>query len=116
MATLEVPAQVSECPPTAPAVRSVRRATARRASARRAAARSRQSDGEASIIGFLANHPKSTVGDLARSLNLDPEYVSACLMQLTGTGEIDKATDGYSPAVRPREKRSGAAGVVRVGG
>lgn len=47
---------------------------------------------------FLANHPKSTVGDLARSLNLDPEYVAVCLMQLARAGEIDKSADGYSNA------------------
>ena len=96
MAPHEVPAQVPEPSPAAPAARSVRRATARRASARRASARRRQRDDEASIIGFLANHPKSTVGDLARSLNLDPEHVAVCLMQLAGAGEIHKAADGYS--------------------
>lgn len=99
MAPLEVQAQVSEHRPVPPAARSVRRATARRASARRASARSRQNDGEASILGFLANHPKSTVGDLARSLNLDPEYVATCLTQLASAGEIHKATDGYSTRV-----------------
>jgi DNA-binding MarR family transcriptional regulator len=96
MASLEVPVQVAERTPVAPAARSVRRATARRASARRASARRRQSDGEASIIGFLANHPRSTVGDLARNLNLDPRQVGACLTQLAGAGEVRKASDGYS--------------------
>ena len=96
MAPLEVPAQLPERIPAAPAPRSVRRATARRASARRASARRRQRDDEASIIGFLAEHPKSTVGDLARGLNLDPEHVATCLMALTGAGEIHKASDGYS--------------------
>jgi DNA-binding MarR family transcriptional regulator len=47
-------------------------------------------------MAFLANHPKSTVGDLARSLNLDPEYVAVCLMQLARAGEIHKSADGYS--------------------
>jgi predicted transcriptional regulator len=47
-------------------------------------------------MGFLANHPKSTVGDLARSLNLDPECVAVCLAQLGRVGEIHKAADGYS--------------------
>jgi hypothetical protein len=79
-------------------------ATARRASARRASARRRQNDGEASIIGFLANHPKSTVGDLARSLNLDSQQVAACLTQLAGAGEVRKAAHGYNtlPSDRPR--------------
>jgi hypothetical protein len=96
MAPLEVLAQVPEAGRTAPAVRSVRRATARRASARRAAARRRQRDDEASIIGFLANHPTSTVGDLARSLNLDPGRVAVCVTQLAGAGEIHKEAHGYS--------------------
>jgi DNA-binding MarR family transcriptional regulator len=98
MAPLEVLTQVPQRSPVAPAARSVRRATARRASARRAFARRRQGDDEASIIGFLANHPKRTVGDLARSLDLDREHVAACLMQLAGAGEIHKASDGYSTA------------------
>ena len=98
MAPHEVQAQAPEPSPVAPAARSVRRATARRASARRASARSLQSDDEANIMAFLANHPKSTVGVLARSLNLDPEYVAVCVMQLARAGEIDKSADGYSSA------------------
>lgn len=91
-----VVAQVSERSPAAAPVRSVRRATARRASTRRAFARSRQSDSEASIIGFLATHPRSTIGDLARGLNLDPDHVATCLTQLKSSGEIDKASHGYN--------------------
>jgi hypothetical protein len=104
MEALEVLTEVSEGGPAAPAVRSVRRATARRASARRAAARRRQRDDEASIIGFLAAHPKSTVGDLARSLNLDSEHVAACVAQLASIGEIQKGSHGYStvPSARPK--------------
>jgi predicted Rossmann fold nucleotide-binding protein DprA/Smf involved in DNA uptake len=90
------PVEVSVRSPVGPAVRSVRRATARRASARRAFARSRHRNDEASIISFLADHPKSTVGDLARSLNLDAEHVATCLIQLTSAGEIRKAPGGYS--------------------
>jgi hypothetical protein len=56
--------------------RSVRRATARRASNRRATARSHQRDTEASIIEFLARHPGSTAGGLAKGLNLDPGRVA----------------------------------------
>lgn len=96
MAPSAVVAQVSERSPAAAPARSVRRATARRASTRRANARSRQRDSEASIIGFLATHPRSTIGDLARALNLDPEHVATCLTQLTGSGEIYKASHGYS--------------------
>jgi uncharacterized membrane protein len=88
---------------TAPA-RSVRRATARRASNRRATARSRQGDTEASIIDFLAQHPGSTAGDLAKGLNLNTGKVSTSLTELAKTGEIKKAQHGYSAqqAARPR--------------
>jgi predicted transcriptional regulator len=76
--------------------RSVRRATARRASNRRATARSRQSDTKASIIEFLAKHPGSTAGDIAKALNLNPGSVATRLTQLAKTGEIQKASRGYS--------------------
>jgi DNA-binding MarR family transcriptional regulator len=45
---------------------------------------------------FLANHPHSTVGDLAKALNLDPESVSTCLKQLVSAGDIKKQAHGYS--------------------
>ena len=48
------------------------------------------------MIAFLGDHPKSTVGVLAKSLNLDPEYVATHLTQLTRAGEIQKAAEGYS--------------------
>jgi predicted transcriptional regulator len=76
--------------------RSVRRATARRASKRRATARSRQGDTEASIVDFLAEHPGSTAGDLAKGLNLDRGSVSPRLTQLAKAGAITKASHGYS--------------------
>jgi predicted transcriptional regulator len=76
--------------------RSARRATARRASKRRATARSRQSDTKASIIEYLAQHPGSTAGDLAKALNLNPASVSNRLTQLAKTGQIEKASRGYS--------------------
>jgi predicted transcriptional regulator len=76
--------------------RSVRRATARRASTRRATARNRQGDTKASIIEFLAQHPGSTAGDLAKGLNLNPGRVSSRLTQLAKSGEIKKASRGYS--------------------
>jgi predicted transcriptional regulator len=80
----------------APPSRSVRRATARRASNRRATARSRQNDTEASIIDFLTQHPGSTAGDLAKSLNLNPESVANRLTQLAKTGVIERASHGYN--------------------
>jgi Wax ester synthase-like Acyl-CoA acyltransferase domain/MarR family len=76
--------------------RSVRRATARRASNRRATARTRQGDTEARIIEFLARHPGSTAGDLARGLNVNPGSVSIRLTQLSKAGEIKRASHGYS--------------------
>ena len=78
--------------------RSVRRATARRASARRATARRRQHDTAAPIMEFLKGHPQSTAGDLAKSLNLDPQSVSTCLNQLVIAGDIEKHAHGYSIA------------------
>ena len=87
-------------------IRSVRRATARRASHRRATARRRQGDSETSIIDFLARHPGSTVGDLARSLNFSPVTVSIRLTQLAKSGEIKKVSHGYNAkqATRPRSR------------
>jgi hypothetical protein len=82
--------------PAAPA-RSVRRATARRASARRADARGLQSDSEEKIIGFLTHHPGSTIGDLSKHLDLDPDHVASDLAHLTRAGEITKE-HGYTVA------------------
>jgi hypothetical protein len=92
-------------PAAAAPARSVRRGTARRASNRRATARSRQGDTEASIIDFLAQHPGSTAGDLAKGLNLNPGSVSTRLTQLAKTGEIKKASHGYSPTQPARPRR-----------
>jgi Winged helix-turn-helix DNA-binding len=85
--------------------RSVLRATARRASNRRATARDRQGDSEASIIDFLAQHPGSTAGDLAKGLNLNPGSVWGRLTQLAKTGEIRKASHGYNTTQAPRPRR-----------
>jgi hypothetical protein len=75
--------------------RSVRRATARRASNRRATARNRRRDSGATIIGFLARHPGSTAGDLAKRLNLHPGAVATHLTQLAKAFEIKQASHGY---------------------
>jgi DNA-binding MarR family transcriptional regulator len=53
------------------------------------------SDSDASIIDFLAHHPSSTTGDLAKRLNLDPEHIATRLSRLTATGEIHRAPHGY---------------------
>lgn len=82
--------------PTAPAPRSNRRATAKRASARRAAARTVKRDVAGDIIDFLAKHPNSTAGDVAKGLNLNRNSVAARLTQMTKAGEIVKAQRGYA--------------------
>jgi predicted transcriptional regulator len=81
--------------PTVPA-RSQRRSTARRASSRRQTARSRQSDTAARIVDYLAKHPGSTAGDLAKGLNLKRNSVSTKLTQMAKTGTIKKAQRGYT--------------------
>jgi predicted transcriptional regulator len=83
-------------PATSAPARSARRSTARRASKRRATARSRQSDIKARIIEFLAEHPESTAGHIAKALNLNPGSVSTRLTGLAKTGQIQKASRGYS--------------------
>lgn len=76
--------------------RSLRRATARRASRRRAVARSRQLDTKTTIIAFLAEHPGSTAGEVAKGLDLNRASVSNRLSALAKLGEIRKAERGYA--------------------
>jgi predicted transcriptional regulator len=76
--------------------RANRRATARRASARRATARQRQGDVKAQIIKYLDAHPASTAGDIAKGLNANRNTVSTRLSQMAKTGDIKKASRGYS--------------------
>jgi predicted HTH transcriptional regulator len=83
-----------EAPTVVPA-RSNRRSTARRASSRRQTARSRQSDTAARIVDYLAKHPGSTAGDLARGLDLKRNSVSTRLTQMAKAGQIKKAERGY---------------------
>jgi hypothetical protein len=80
--------------PSAP-TRSRRRSTARRASSRRETARSRQSDTATRIVDYLANHPGSTAGDLAKGLNLKRNSLSTKLTQMAKAGQIKKADRGY---------------------
>jgi hypothetical protein len=75
--------------------RSRRRSTARRASGRRKTARGRQSDTAARIVDYLAKHPGSTAGDLAKGLNLKRNSVSTKLTQMARAGQIKKASRGY---------------------
>jgi hypothetical protein len=79
-----------------PAPRSTRRLTARRASSRRATARRRQVDVKARIIDYLKDHPSSTAGDVAKAINASRGTVSTRLSQMAKTGEITKATKGYT--------------------
>jgi hypothetical protein len=83
-------------PPRGTPARSVRRSTARRASSRRATARGRHVDVTTRIVAYLAQHPGSTAGDVARGLNLQPGGVGTRLTRLVKAGEIDKATRGYA--------------------
>jgi hypothetical protein len=56
--------------------RSARRATARRASARRVTARHLRGDVRLRTIEYLASHPDSTIGDIAKGLNADRAAVA----------------------------------------
>jgi len=97
---LEAAQAIDEPAPTrpsagAPPPRSQRRATARRASKRRATARTRKGDAKASVVEFLAKHPGSTAGEVAKGLNLNRGSVSSRLTQLAKAGQIQKANRGY---------------------
>ncbi|MGA2006118.1 MAG: helix-turn-helix domain-containing protein [Solirubrobacteraceae bacterium] len=76
--------------------RSLRRATARRASRRRAEARTLRADTRESILEFLAKHPGSTAGEVAKGLDLNRSSVSGRLTQLAKLGHIRKADRGYA--------------------
>jgi predicted transcriptional regulator len=76
--------------------RSNRRSTARRASSRRRSARSSQGDTASRIVDYLAKHPNSTAGDLAKGLNLKRNSVSTKLTQMSKSGQIKKAERGYT--------------------
>jgi predicted transcriptional regulator len=76
--------------------RSLRRATARRASKRRAEARTLKADTGTSIVEFLAKHPGSTAGEVAKGLDLNRSTVSSRLAQLAKLGHIRKSERGYA--------------------
>jgi DNA-binding transcriptional ArsR family regulator len=79
--------------------RSIRRARARRASRRRAVARALRPDPKARIVEYLAKHPGSTAGEVAKGLDQNRSTVSSQLAQLTKLGRVRKADRGY--AVKP---------------
>lgn len=76
--------------------RSVRRGTARRASSRRATARERKQDIGERIAGYLAEHPQSTAGDVAKALNANRNTIATRLSRMVKQGEITKSVKGYS--------------------
>jgi hypothetical protein len=79
-----------QSPHVSPAVpqRSVRRATARRASDRRATARQRKDDVEGRIVEYLRDHPESTTGDIAKSLNADRSTIAAGLSHIARASNV----------------------------
>src|SRR5207248_5543756 len=81
----------------APPPRSQRRATARRASKRRATARARKGDTKASIVEFLAKHPGSTAGEVAKGLNLNRGSLSSRLPSLPRRARFRRPTAATEP-------------------
>ena len=68
--------------------RSARRATARRASRRRATARQHKDDVDGRIVEYLKDHPHSTTGDIAKSLNADRGTIAAGLSHIASAGNV----------------------------
>jgi ElaB/YqjD/DUF883 family membrane-anchored ribosome-binding protein len=72
---------------TAVPQRSARRATARRASSRRATARQRKDDVEGRIDEYVQDHPDSTIGDIAKRLNVDRATIAAERANIVRAGD-----------------------------
>ena len=70
--------------------RSARRATARRASSRRTTARQRKDDVEGRIIEYVKDHPHSTIGDIAKGLNVNRGAIAAGRSHIGRAGDISK--------------------------
>ena len=81
-----------ESPHVSPAVpqRSARRATARRASDRRATARQRKDDVEGRIVEYLRDHPETTTGDIAKSLNAARGTIAAGLSHIARASNVTR--------------------------
>jgi Fic family protein len=75
--------------------RSLRRATARRASKRRAQTRALKPDTKSSVVEFLAAHPGSTAGEVAKGIDVNRSTVSSSLAQLSRLGRIQRVERGY---------------------
>ena len=82
----------------APRARSLRRANARRASRRRHEARALQVDTRALVVDYVASHPGSTAGEIAKGLDLNRSTVSSRITQLVKLGQLRKVERGYAPA------------------
>jgi hypothetical protein len=75
---------------TAVPQRSARRATARRASSRRATARVRKDDVEGRIDQYVQHHPHSTIGDIAKGLNVDRGTIAAGRANIVRANDVSK--------------------------
>jgi hypothetical protein len=82
---------------TAVPQRSVRRATARRANSRRATARQRKDDVEERIGEYVQDHPHSTIGDIAKGLNLNRATIGAERSHIVRANDVDKGQATDSP-------------------
>jgi hypothetical protein len=82
---------------TAVPQRSARRATARRASNRRATARQRKDDVEERIGEYMQDHPHSTIGDIAKGLNLNRATIGAERSHIVRANDVDKGRATDSP-------------------
>jgi hypothetical protein len=74
--------------------RASRRAAARRASSRRASARQLRRDLEDRVIEYLNDHPRSTAGEIAKSVDADRGRVAAELARIARTADIDEHPRG----------------------
>jgi hypothetical protein len=70
--------------------RSARRAAARRASSRRATARQRKDDVEGRIVEYVKDHPHSTIGDIAKGLNVNRGTIAAGRSHIVRASDISK--------------------------
>ena len=98
LTTLEAAVEAIPGGGATPPARSLRRATARRASRRRHEARALQVDTRALVVDWVASHPGSTAGEIAKGLDLNRSTVSGRIAQLVKLGQLRKVERGYAPA------------------
>lgn len=82
--------------PVAAPKRAARRGTAVRASNRRHVARELKVDPAERILGFLKDHPGSTIGTVAKGLDANRSTIASQMYKLEKIGEIVKGDKGYS--------------------